>query len=193
MVMSVKRVVVWFMIIGLILGLPQIAKAESLMIDDFNDGEKPNNLGGDFGTWDGFPADPTQGCKMVFYTDQETENICVGLDYDVDSPNPAYNGFWMFLQGIDISKYKMLTISVKGDAIKGYASKIKLELKNNKGEIGKYLLTGIKDYWQDFEISLSDFKGLSDYSSTKEFVIVFDDVTSTDKDGAIYIDDIYLK
>lgn len=192
--MDVKRTIVWFMIIGLILGLPQIAKAEVLMIDDFSDGEKPNNLGGDFGTWDSNPADSTQGCKMLFYTDSsETSNISVRLDYDVDSPNPAYNGFWMFLQGVDISKYEALAISVKGDAIKGYTSKIKLELKNNRDEIGKYLLTGIKDYWQDFEIPLSNFKGLTDYSSMKEFVIVFEDLTSTDKDGGIYIDNIYFK
>lgn len=191
--MNVKRAIVWFMMIGLILGLPQIAKAETLMVDDFSDGEKPNNLGGDFGTWDSNPADPTQGCKMMFYTDSETNNISVRLDYDVDSPNPAYNGFWMFLQGVEISEYEALAISVRGDAIKGYTSKIKLELKNDRGEVGKYLLAGIKDYWQDFEIPLSDFKGLTNYGSMKEFVIVFDDLTSTDKDGAIYIDSIYLK
>lgn len=166
-----------------------MASAESLRIDDFEDGDKPNLLGGDFGSWDRDPNDLTQSCKMSFYTEPDT-NVCLLLKYDVDSPNPAYNGFWMFLQGQDLRKYTSLHISVRGDAQAGFTNRIKLELKNDKKEVGRYLLTGIKDFWQDFTIPLTNFSGISDHSKVIEFVVVFDDINSTVKDGAIYIDDI---
>ena len=166
--------------------------AETLYIDNFEDGNKPNLLGGDFGSWDKDPSDLTQGCKMSFFTEIDG-NMCAMLKYDVDSPNPAYSGFWMFLQGESLKGYKNLHISTKGDAELGFTMKIKLELKNDKKEVGKYLLSGITKAWHDFVIPLNNFSGITDFSKMTEFVIVFDDVTSTVKDGAIYIDNIYFE
>ena len=168
------------------------AWAATLLIDDFDKGEKPNALGGDFGSWDKDPSDPTQKCTIAF--DKENAFGGVGyslrLNYDVDSPNPAYNGFWMKLQGTNISTYKKLSLYVKGDAGRGYTPQIKLELKNTKGEVGRYLLKGLTDQWQQVSIPLKDFVGLSDWSSMTEFVVVFDDITSTKKVGTIYLDEI---
>ena len=173
------------------LGASGAVWAATLLVDDFDRGEKPNALGGDFGSWDKDPSDPTQKCTIAF--DKVNAFGGVGyslrLDYDVDSPNPAYNGFWMKLQNANLSGYKNLVLYVKGDATRGYTTQIKLELKNGK-EVGKYTLKGVTDQWQGFSIPLKEFVGLTDLSTLTEFVVVFDDLTSNKKVGTIYLDEI---
>ena len=173
------------------LGMASAAVAGTLLVDDFDRGEKPNALGGDYGAWNKDESDPTQSCVNAF--DKVNAYGGVGyslkLDYDVDSPNPAYNGFWMKLQGTDVSAYKKLSFYVKGDPARGFTPKIKLEIKNGK-EVGKYLLTGIADKWQRVSIPLSSFTGMTDWSKLTEFVVVFDDITSSPKVGTIYLDEI---
>ncbi len=167
--------------------------AATLVIADFNTGDKPNSVGGDFGAWNKDEADQTQGCKMNFNSGEKngTSGFSIQLDYDVDSPNPAYNGFWMKLQNQDVSQYDKLSFWIKGDAVAGFSSKIKLELKNSKGEVGRYVLSDITSDWKEVVIPLSQFAGLTDLTSMTEFVIVFDDMTCAGKkQGTIYIDDI---
>ena len=176
---------------AILLGVATTAWAATLLVDDFDRGDKPNALGGDFGSWDKDPSDPTQKCTIAF--DKANAFGGVGfslkLDYDVDSPNPAYNGFWMKLQSIDLTTYKKLTLYVKGDTSRGFTPQMKLELKNGK-EVGRYLLKGITDEWQQFTIPLSEFVGLSQLTGMTEFVVVFDDITSTKKVGTVYLDEI---
>lgn len=166
-----------------------------LLVDNFNDGQKPNSLGGDFGSWNKDEKDSTQGCVDSFdaIIKHGEDGYSLRLDCDVDSPSPAYNGFWSKLENVDLKNYNQLTFWVRGDEILGYTTKFKVELKNNKGEVGKYLVTRITDSWQKITIPLNELKEITDRSSMKEFVIVFDDVTATNKKGTIYIDDIYFE
>ena len=167
------------------------AWAATLLVDDFNRGEKPNALGGDYGAWNKDETDPTQRCVNAFDKTNAYGGVgyALRLDYDVDSPNPAYNGFWMKLQDVDVSGYKNLVLYVKGDPERGHTNRVKLELKNTS-EVGKYTLEGVTDEWQRFSIPLADFAGLSNLSAMTEFVVVFDDLTSTSKVGSIYLDKI---
>jgi len=191
--MSGKRVVgLGVLVAGAVLfGLVGSVWAATLLVDDFDKGDKPNALGGDFGAWDKDPSDPTQKCTIAF----DKANAYGGagyslrIDYDVDSPNPAYNGFWSKLQSADITPYQFLTFYIRGDAQRGHTNQIKLEIKNGK-EVGKYLLKGISDEWQQVRIPLKDFQGLTTGKGMTEFVIVFDDITSTKKTGSIYLDEI---
>ena len=176
---------------ALLVGFAGSVWASTLLVDDFDRGEKPNALGGDFGSWDKDPSDPTQKCMISFDKTNAFGGVgySLKLDYDVDSPNPAYNGFWMKLQGQDVSAYRKLVLYVKGDASRGFTPQIKLELKNGK-EVGRYLLKGVTDQWQQFTVPLKDFAGVSEWKGMTEFVVVFDDITSTKKVGTIYLDEI---
>ena len=176
---------------GLLVAATSAASAATLLVDDFNRGEKPNALGGDYGAWNKDESDPTQKCTNSFDKPNAYggAGYALKLDYDVDSPNPAYNGFWMKLQGTNVTGYKSLVLYVKGDAGRGYTAQIKLELKNGS-EVGKYILKGLTDDWQQVSIPLKEFAGLSDLSGLTEFVVVFDDLTSTKKVGTIYLDEI---
>lgn len=174
-----------------VLGLASAAWSGTMLVDDFNRGEKPNALGGDYGSWNKDEADPTQKCVNSYDKTNAYGGVgnALRLDYDVDSPNPAYNGFWMKLQDANLIGYKNLVLYVKGDAARGYTTQVKLELKNGK-EVGKYILKGITDQWQGFSIPLKDFVGLTDISALTELVVVFDDLTSNKKVGTVYLDEI---
>lgn len=174
-------------------GAPSESFPATLVIADFDSGKVPNNIGGEFETWNKDPSDTTQGCKVNFNPEirHGDKGFSLEIDYDVDSPNSAYNGLWMKLQDRDISRYSNLTFWIKGDEAAGFPSKIALELRDSKGEVGKYTLSGITKDWQEVSIPIKDFSGLADTGSVSEFMIVFDDMTCSDKkQGAIYIDDI---
>lgn len=163
----------------------------AVLVDNFDDGTKPNALGGDFGAWNKDPLDPTQYCREGFDSANAfgLAGYALRLDYDVDSPNPAYNGFWSKLENLDLRPYQTLSLYIKGDKAKGYTTQLKLELKNDR-ERGSFLLKGITDEWQKVSVPILEFMGLSDWSRITEFVVVFDDTTATKKTGAIYLDDI---
>jgi hypothetical protein len=166
--------------------------ADELVVADFDMGDKPNNLGGDFGAWDKDPNDTTQGCKMSFeYGDDalgKADGFSLRLDYDIDSPNPAYNGFWTKLEGEDFSGYTTLNIYIKGDKAKGFTNKVKIELKDFQKTANTFL-EGITDKWQKLSIPLESFKGI-DLKSMNELVLVFDDVNSNPKVGSVLIDQV---
>ena len=174
--------------------VPQTAAApsETLVLADFDTGEKPSNVGGNFGAWNRDPSDPTQWCKEGFdnVTRHGDKGFAMKLSYCVDSPNPAYNGFWMMLPNLDASKYDTLNLWVKGDAQAGYTTVFKIELKNAAKQVGRYYVSNVTDQWQPVSIPLSEFKGLVDKTALTEFVVVFEDRMATNKKGAIYIDDI---
>ena len=170
---------------------PQKA-VEALVLADFDTGEKPNNVGGNFGSWNRDPSDLTQWCKEGFdnLTRHGEKGFAMRLNYSVDSPNPAYNGFWMMLPNLDASKYDTLNLWVKGDAQAGYTTVFKIEIKNAAKQVGRYYVSNVTDQWQQISIPLSEFKGLVDRATLTEFVIVFEDRMATNKKGTVYIDDI---
>lgn len=172
---------------------PEASKfAEELVVADFNSGEKPSNIGGNFGAWNKDPSDMTQWCKESFdnVTRHGDTGFAMKLDYSVDSPNPAYNGFWMTLPNFDASKYDAINFWVKGDSKAGYTTVFKIELKNSSKQMGRYYVSNVGDQWQEISIPLSEFKGLIDKTSLTEFVVVFEDRMASNKKGVLYIDDI---
>lgn len=172
---------------------PQQGSGEELVVADFDTGDKPNNIGGDFGAWDKDPNDETQGTEMSFEPDDalgDPAGYSIRLDYDVDSPNPAYNGFWMKLNGEDVSKYNALKFYIKGDKDAGYTKRIKMEMKDMSNKPSPYIVTGITDQWTAVSIPFEKFRRIEDWSSMNEFVIVFDDINSNPKAGTVFIDHV---
>lgn len=178
-----------------IVGVP-MAAAQELVIADFDTGDKPNNIGGDFGAWDKDPNDDTQGTGMSFEPDDalgDPAGYSVRFDYDVDSPNPAYNGFWMKLNGEDATRYNALSFYIKGDPNAGYTKRVKIELKDMSNKPSPYIVTGVTDQWKEVTIPFEKFRRITDWSSMNEFVVVFDDINSNPKVGTIYVDQISFK
>jgi len=171
-----------------------VAQTKTLLIADFDDGEPRTKLGEDLGTWDGFPNDATQRCTMKFEADDAlgtSGGRSVRLDYDVDSPNPAYNGFWVKIGNADVSGFDTLSFYVKGDGQKGFTSKIKVELKDMKHGKASFLVENITDKWQKISLTLDPHSlDPNQKKPFEEFVIVFDDINSRPKIGSLLFDQI---
>lgn len=167
--------------------------AKELVVADFDTGDKPNNIGGDFGAWDKDPNDDTQGTQMAFEPDDalgDPAGYSIRLDYDVDSPNPAYNGFWMKLNGEDATAYNTISFYVKGDTGVGFTKRIKIELKDMTNKPSPYIVTGVTEQWTKVSIPFEKFRRINDWKSLNEFVVVFDDINSNPKSGTILVDQV---
>jgi len=173
-----------------VLAVASASAEQMLAVDDFNDGAVPNALGGDFGMWNRYPEDLTQGCFQEFdpINAYGGAGYALRLNYDVDSPNRAQCGFWSKFGGVDLTPYRQLVLYLKGDSA-GHTSQVNIELKSEQ-EIGRYLLTGITDTWEQFVIPFEQVEGLHDWSHIKELVIFFDHLTVTKLTGMIYLDEI---
>lgn len=198
---NMKLMIVMFALALTFLARPVMAADEAaaggkeLVIADFDTGDKPNNIGGDFGAWDKDPNDDTQGTRLSFEPDDalgDQAGYAVRLDYDVDSPNPAYNGFWMKLNGEDATGYDTLNFYIKGSAEAGFSKRVKLELKDMTNKPSPYMVANITDKWTKVSIPFEKFRRITDWAHLNEFVVVFDDVNSSPKAGTVYIDHITL-
>ncbi len=196
---SLTLVLVALMVVGFgvasYAATPKAANSNELVIADFDTGDKPNNIGGDFGGWDKDPNDESQGTQMSFDTDDsqgDSSGYSIRLDYDVDSPNPAYNGFWMKLNGEDATPYNTLNFYVKGDAKLGFTKRFKIELKDMTNKPSAYIVSGVTDQWQKISIPFEKFRRIENWNALNEIVIVFDDINSTPKTGGILIDQFTL-
>ena len=189
---SLTLALVALMVVGFGVATYAAAPASNeLVIADFDTGDKPNNIGGDFGGWDKDPNDESQGTQMSFDTDDsqgDAAGYSIRLDYDVDSPNPAYNGFWMKLNGEDATPYNTLNFFVKGDAKIGYTKRFKIELKDMTNKPSAYIVSGVTDQWQKISIPFEKFRRIENWNALNEVVVVFDDINSTPKTGGILID-----
>ena len=168
-----------------------LAQETPLVVADFNKPGNLSNIDSEFGTWDKDPNDVTQSCRMKFVKDDaigSKEGMSVRLEYDVDSPNPAYNGFWLKLDNADTSNYRILHFYIRGDAETGFTSRIKIEIKDKKGGKDTHVVENISEKWQKISIPLKPDRSIK--KQLLEFTIVFDDVTSRPKKGAILIDEI---
>jgi len=196
--MNKKNMMICVVMVGfmaLLLGFPSqtLMAAKELVVADFDTGDKPNNIGGDFGAWDKDPNDETQGTQMAFEPDDalgDPAGYSIRLDYDVDSPNPAYNGFWMKLNGEDASGFNTLRFFLRGDGPTGFSKRVKVELKDMSNKPSPYIVTGLSNEWKEFTIPFEKFRRVNDWTNMNEFVIVFDDINSNPKEGTIYVDQI---
>jgi hypothetical protein len=188
---------VYFFAFVLFIFLQSNLYGKILKIADFDRGEKPNLIKGDYGAWNKTEWDRSQFCNESITSDPRIvyggRGCSLALDYDIDSPNrPAYNGFWMRLEKIDLSKYKYLAFYIKGDEKVGFPEKIKAEIKNMNNKIASFIIDGITSEWKKVIIPLDEMNKNEDFSESYEFTLVFDDSICDVKVGRVYIDEFYL-
>lgn len=164
---------------------------EAGVLADFNQGELKNSVGSEFEVWlKGDGSDETQGCAVSLSDDDalgDESGKSLKIDYDVDSPNPAYNGVRTTLTGFDASGYDTLNMYLKGDS-----PKLKVEMIGAKGRPSPFIINDITGEWQKVSIPLDNFFVVKDWSAVEKFVIVFADITNEPKQGVMYIDQIHF-
>jgi len=172
-----------------------VAGEGPLVIADFDSGKKPANIGGDFGSWNYAPNDETQGCWDWFETVNYDgkDGYSISLEYDVQSPNPAFCGFWLKLKNINVDSYDVMSFWLKGNEVTGFTGQFKVELRSKRGSRAVYTVTGIDENWQEFRIPFKQTRAIGDWSSLQEFTIVFDDILATKRVGKIFFDQLVFR
>lgn len=177
-------------------GTVVLAEERSVLIADFDSAGPKNNLGREIEIWlRGDGSDTTQSCQMTFVKDDalgNPEGHSLRLDYDVDSPNPAYNGMRMDLNFFNAASYKRLNFYIKGDPQKGYPGRIKIELIGLDKRPSPHVFEGVTNEWQLISVPLNEFMLIRDWTTLEKFVVVFADITNDPKTGAIYIDHVHF-
>ena len=149
-------------------------------------------------TWNLDPTDSQSGCTYTLdaQTKRGTEGNSLRLAYRLNPNKPSQNGFWMSLNGLDARDYDHLELWIKGDPKQGFASSLKIEVKQPKPDSpgqtlkGSYVIQGITDEWQRFRIPLNMMTGIETWKDLDVLVIGFHSRREKVTQGAVYIDDI---
>ncbi|MBN1384589.1 MAG: glucan biosynthesis protein [Elusimicrobia bacterium] len=180
-----------FMAIGTNLFMAGEVSAADAFYDTFNDGEKPNNMGGNSGSM----ADATASCSDAFTEEAGTANEgewALKLVYNRAS---AWAGYWSFTKsdqsGRDLSSYSYISFWAKGTA---GGEKFKIELQDTSYVSQKANITSYSGFengissttFENIVIPLSDFPSVNK-SNLKQVNIIFDQSPDA---STIYIDDI---
>jgi len=162
----------------------------SLLLDNFNCGTPPNDLGGNAGAMSpGGNYDPS-----ITYDSGNAKEGVYALSITYDFPSGQWSGYWSFMRsdesGYDLSGYQNLKFWVKG-ATGG--EKFKVEIADTGDTLGTEPEVQVTSYiasvttaYQQVTIPLADFTGL-DTSAVRQVNIVFD---QTPRAGKVYIDTI---
>ncbi|MBN2445501.1 MAG: DUF3131 domain-containing protein [Phycisphaerae bacterium] len=176
-----------------LLRVPALAKGNGptrVAIDDFERPDIGTNLvGGATDCWTRDKADETVSVKLRRdETDIDgTRGGCLRVDYDVDSPNPAYGGLTLNLAHVDGSGCNALRLRARGLPDR---TKIELHGRGGSGAVRAH----VKDptQWSTIELRYRDFGLITDWSDLDRLVIVLEDNASKPKVGTVWLDDIEL-
>ncbi len=166
-----------------------------LVLFDFDDRAPVNNIGGMWGVFDFNPSDRDSFCRTSYKKDKDLhkKGYYLKVTYDVDSPQASFNGLWTKLNGIDLSKFRAISMKIKGDKNRGFTDFFKIELKDKENKIEAYI-EDITDQWQTFVIPFDEFEGPVEdinWKNMNELVFaVFEDWRFKVKVGRLYFDDI---
>lgn len=168
-----------------------------LMVDDFNEAQSKNLVGGTSGAYtnpgtryvESYFVDVPPSSMKSPGTSIDTNRALV-LDFDTTMPD-SYGGYWTSIVNANLSNYAALSFKLKSA---GNIPKVIVGIRNRQGiegkaAIGPYASKPDAHGWRSVRIPLTGLRGLPDVSSPD---VLFFSVTNRDGSdkGSIQIDDL---
>lgn len=116
-------------------------------------------------------------------------NSPLRIKYNLTHPYPQVSQFSIPIPKVNAAKYQSFGFSIRGME-EGYPGIVKVILKNRKNEEAFYFIEGVKLKWRKFSIPLSEFRGISDWTSLTDVSFVFEAWNTEKKKGIVLIDEI---
>ncbi len=113
----------------------------------------------------------------------------IRLEYNLFEPYAPVKTFALNVPSIDASKYKSIQFSIRGKE-EGTPGVVKIVVRNFKNESSSYYIQGVGLKWQDFDISLSEFQQITDWSNIIDVSFVLETWNVDKKKGIILIEDV---
>jgi hypothetical protein len=95
------------------------------------------------------------------------------------------------LKNLNLMRYKALGFSVKKASYQNKVS-LRVEFTSNFKERSEVYFRDIPSKWQDYKISLSQFKNITDWSEMSKLLFMVEEWNVQDKKGVVYIDNVRL-
>ena len=176
-------------------------KLKKYLIDDYEDGNLVNVLGGNSGVWNSELDNSESYCiaKVVDVLGPEMSTKSLELSYDVETRENVQNGYWMELNGVNLQKYDTLEFFVRDSDNTQEKISFKIEIKryldNSDSEmlVASYIVENITHKWQRVSIPLSKFNAISNWDKIEQLIFIFMSDLSEKKKGSLYIDGIQFR
>ena len=118
-----------------------------------------------------------------------TGNELIKISYNFVDTALRKANYTLNLADLDLKDYKLLKF--KARHLKRYGSlNLKVELENNFKESASYYIQDLSQGWKGFNLELSNFKEITNWSNIKRLSFVVEEWNVQDKDDCVYIDEI---
>ena len=150
------------------------------------------------GSWIGLSKSPGVTCAVSYNPNVRfgDRGNALEITYKLLATPPAATGAWIRFrsdkeQAVNLTGYKFLSFVLRTpDAGRPTTTKVKVELRNAKGEIASVVAAPLNKNFTRFSIPFNKFTGISDWSKVTEMYLVFDSATVTSKEGVVYLDNV---
>lgn len=106
--------------------------------------------------------------------------------------NPAKKEIYSIdLKNLDLSRFKTLEFSAKTANYQDNAY-LRVEFNSAFREKSEIYIKDLLHRWRDYEIALSDFKDISEWSKMANLSFIVEEWNVGEKKGAVYIDNVRL-
>jgi len=113
------------------------------------------------------------------------------MEYDLTDPYSPVKTFAVSVPAVDASKYGKIQFMIRGKE-EGVPGVVRVVVKNQLNEEASYYVQGVGLDWQEFSISLDEFKQITDWSNLTEISFVLESWNIDDKKGLVLIDNLYF-
>lgn len=138
------------------------------------------------GTWEHNILDAAQSVRHEISANAAEVDVL----FDVDSSLPAMGGFWLKIEGHDLSEYESLHLWMRAESDPPFTGNIALQFTDKDNRKAPYLLSGVRSEWKEFEVPLQKFRRIRDWSEVKTFEIVIDDIHARPKKGVLFLKEV---
>jgi len=111
------------------------------------------------------------------------------IEYDLTDPFAPVKSFAINVPPVDASKYDKIQFAIRGKE-EGVPGVVRVVVKNKLNEEASYYVQGVGLDWQEFSISLDEFKQITDWSNLTEISFVLESWNIDDKKGLVLIDNL---
>jgi hypothetical protein len=113
----------------------------------------------------------------------------IRLEYNFKHPFPPEKTFSLAVPPMDAAQYAHLQFSIRGRE-EGVPGTVKILIKNKKNEEAFFYVQNVGMDWQEVNISLEDFKGITDWTTLTDVSFVLENWNVEDKKGLVLIEDV---